>query len=155
MLDSSGMSEDRDSPPASGDDDNVVSDAVTQGIRVRVRSQFLPEHSNARERRWAFSYTVTISNEGGDAATLLARHWVITDATGNVEHVRGPGVVGYQPQLGGGQSFTYTSGAILRTPHGMMQGEYLMERPDGSRFDAIIAPSTRTPASWPARACPR
>jgi ApaG protein len=125
-----------------------VSDAVTQGIRVRVRSSFLPEHSNARERRWAFSYTVTITNEGSEAATLLARHWEITDAGSNVEHVRGPGVVGYQPHLAGGQSFTYTSGAILRTPHGMMQGEYLMERADGSRFDASIAPfALATPES--------
>ena len=128
--------------------DDPVSDAVTQGIRVRVRSQYLPEHSNPRERRWAFSYTVTISNEGGEAATLLARHWVITDAQGTIEHVRGPGVVGYQPQLVAGQSFTYTSGAILRTPHGMMHGEYVMERGDGTRFDANIAPfALATPES--------
>lgn len=119
--------------------DDPPSDAVTQGIRVCVKAQYLPEHSSARERRWAFSYTVTVTNEGSDAATLLARHWVITDAAANVEHVRGPGVVGYQPHLAGGQSFTYTSGAILRTPHGMMQGEYLMERSDGTRFDASIA----------------
>ena len=116
------------------------SDAITQGIRIRVKAQYLPEHSSARDRRWAFSYTVTVTNEGSDAATLLARHWIITDGVGNVEHVRGPGVVGYQPHLAGGQSFTYTSGAILRTPHGMMQGEYLMERSDSTRFDASIAP---------------
>ena len=124
------------------DDDatsDLASDAVTQGIRVRVRSQFLPDHSNPKERRWMFSYTVTITNEGSEPVTLLARHWVITDATGNVEHVRGPGVVGYQPHLTGAQSFTYTSGAILRTPHGLMQGEYLIERADGTRFDASIA----------------
>ena len=134
---------DRDAPQ-----NDLVSDAVTQGIRVRVRSQYLPEHSSARERRWAFSYTVTITNEGNEAATLLARHWLITDAGGNIEHVRGPGVVGYQPHLAGGQSFTYTSGAILRSAHGMMQGEYLMERSDGSRFDASIAPfALATPES--------
>jgi ApaG protein len=143
------MTEPTDKAAGAADDANdLVSDAVTQGIRVRVRSQFLPEHSNARERRWAFSYTVTITNEGTEAATLLARHWIITDAASNVEHVRGPGVVGYQPHLGGGQSFTYTSGAILRTPHGMMQGEYLMERADGTRFDANIAPfALATPES--------
>lgn len=130
------------------DDTESGSDAVTEGIRVQVRSQFLPEHSSPQERRWAFSYTVTITNEGKDGATLLARHWVITDATGNEEHVRGPGVVGHQPSLARGQSFTYQSGAILRTPHGMMQGEYLMERPDGSRFDANIAPfALATPES--------
>ena len=134
----------RDRPESGGD----VEDAVTQGIRVSIRSQFLPEHSSAPERRWAFSYTVTISNEGTELATLLARHWVITDASGHVEHVRGPGVVGYQPRLEAGQSFTYTSGAILRTSHGTMQGEYLMERADGSRFDANIAPfALATPES--------
>jgi ApaG protein len=128
--------------------DGPPGDAVTQGIRVRVNAQYLPEHSSARERRWAFSYTVTVINEGPDAATLLARHWIITDGGGNIEHVRGPGVVGYQPALAGGQSFTYTSGAILRTPHGMMHGEYLMERSDGTRFDANIGPfALATPES--------
>lgn len=130
------------------DDEVPSSDATTQGIRVRVRAAYLPEHSTPAERKWAFSYTVTVENQGTEAATLLARHWVITDAGGNEEHVRGPGVVGYQPQLAAGQSFTYTSGAVLRTPHGMMQGEYLMERPDGSRFDAGIAPfALATPES--------
>ena len=139
------MSEPADNSPPS---DEPLSDAVTQGIRVRVKAQYLPEHSSARDRRWAFSYTVTVTNEGTEAATLLARHWIITDGSNNVEHVRGPGVVGYQPQLAGGQSFTYTSGAILRTAHGMMQGEYLMERADGTRFDASIAPfALATPES--------
>ncbi len=108
------------------------------GIVVRVESAFLPEHSAPRDGRWAFSYTVTIVNDGPDAATLLARHWIITDGNGDVEHVRGPGVVGYQPALKPGQSFSYTSGAILKTPRGIMQGEYLMQRPDGSRFEADI-----------------
>ncbi|MCC7074251.1 MAG: Co2+/Mg2+ efflux protein ApaG [Deltaproteobacteria bacterium] len=130
------------------DDAEGSSDAVTDGIRVQVRANFLPEHSSPQERRWAFSYTVTISNEGVEGATLLARHWVITDATGSEEHVRGPGVVGHQPALSAGQSFTYQSGAILRTSHGVMQGEYLMERADGSRFDASIAPfALATPES--------
>ncbi len=137
-----------DDRPLSDDPPPTDADAVTQGIRIKVKAQFLPEHSSGRDRRWAFSYTVTVTNEGAEAATLLARHWIITDGAGNVEHVRGPGVVGYQPHLAGGQSFTYTSGAILRTPHGMMQGEYLMERADGTRFDASIAPfALATPES--------
>lgn len=109
-------------------------------IRVGVQACWLPEHSAPSEMRWAFSYTVTVTNDGTDTATLLARHWVITDGDGSVEHVRGPGVVGYQPALKAGQSFTYTSGAILKTPDGMMSGEYLMVRPDGSRFEAVIPP---------------
>lgn len=117
-----------------------MSEALTKGIRVRVEPQWLPEHSAPRERRWAFAYTVTITNEGDEAATLLARHWIITDAHGEVEEVRGPGVVGYQPNLKKGQSFTYTSGAILKTSQGTMAGEYLMVRPDGSKFEAKITP---------------
>lgn len=118
----------------------AMPDAVTCGIRVRVDATWLPEHSAPGELRWAFSYTVTITNESDEPATLLARHWVITDGNGAVEHVRGPGVVGYQPALTTGQSFRYTSGAILKTPSGMMEGEYLMARADGTRFEALIPP---------------
>jgi ApaG protein len=114
--------------------------AEDHGIRVRVDASWLPEHSAPADGRWAFSYTVTITNDGDEPATLLARHWIITDGNGDVEHVRGPGVVGYQPALRSGQSFTYTSGAILKTAMGMMQGEYLMVRPDGTRFEAEIPP---------------
>lgn len=117
-----------------------MSEAVTQGIRVKVDAQWLAEHSAPQEHRWAFSYTVTITNEGEEPATLLARHWLITDGRGQVEHVRGPGVVGYQPALNKGQSFTYTSGAILRTASGMMEGEYTMVRSSGEQFEAVIAP---------------
>lgn len=113
---------------------------VTEGIRVLVEAEWLPDHSVPAKHRWAFSYTVTITNEGRQTATLIARHWVITDGEGETEEVRGPGVVGHQPALGGGQSFTYTSGAILKTPHGTMAGEYLMVRPDGSKFEADIPP---------------
>ena len=125
-------------------DDAFSSDTITRGVRVQVTSAFLPAQSvvdgAAAERRWAFAYTVTITNEGRDTVTLVARHWVITDGNGNVDHVRGPGVVGFQPTLTSGQSHTYSSGAVLRTPHGTMHGEYLMERADGSRFEALIAP---------------
>ena len=120
--------QDEETPPISDE----------HGIQVRVEARWLEEHSAPQDRRWAFAYTVTISNQGKEPATLLARHWVITDGKGEVEHVRGPGVVGYQPSLSEGQSFTYTSGAILKTAHGMMEGEYLMVRPDGTRFEAPI-----------------
>jgi ApaG protein len=125
-------------------DDAFTSDTVTRGVRVQVKSAFLPAQSVAdgavADRRWAFAYTVTITNEGRDTVTLVARHWVITDGNSRVEHVRGPGVVGFQPTLASGQSHTYSSGAVLRTPQGTMHGEYLMERADGSRFEALIAP---------------
>lgn len=125
-------------------DEGPGSEEVTEGIRVRVTSSFLADQSVVEgpdvDRRYAFSYTVTVTNEGRQAATLLARHWEIVDGAGKTEHVRGPGVVGFQPSLGEGQSFTYTSGAVLRTPMGTMQGEYLMERVDGTRFEARIAP---------------
>jgi ApaG protein len=125
-------------------DDAFSSDTTTRGVRVQVTSKFLPAQSAPdaplAERRFAFAYTVTISNDSGDVVTLVARHWVIVDGNGLVEHVRGPGVVGFQPTLEQGQSFTYSSGAVLRTAQGTMQGEYLMERADGSRFEAAIAP---------------
>ncbi|MBM4280880.1 MAG: Co2+/Mg2+ efflux protein ApaG [Deltaproteobacteria bacterium] len=125
-------------------DDGFGSDTTTRGVRVQVTSKFLPAQSAVdappAERRFAFAYTVTITNDGEDTVTLVARHWVITDGHGAVDHVRAPGVVGFQPTLGPGQSFTYSSGAVLRTPQGTMHGEYRMERADGSRFDADIAP---------------
>jgi ApaG protein len=125
-------------------DDPFASDYLTSGIRVQVTSKFLAAQSAVdtppQERRWAFAYTVTITNEGQETVTLVARHWVITDGNGAVEHVRGPGVIGFQPTLQAGQAFTYSSGAVLRTPQGVMHGEYLMERTDGSRFAATIAP---------------
>jgi ApaG protein len=117
-----------------------MSEAVTQGIRVTVRSAFLPERSSARTRQYVFAYTVTIANEGGEPAQLVTRHWIITDGNGNVQEVRGDGVVGQQPALAPGESFEYTSGCVLETPHGTMRGSYQMVRPDGRRFDAEISP---------------
>lgn len=116
-----------------------VSTAVTQGLRVTVRSRYLPEQSSPAERRYVFAYTVRIENEAGPRAQLRSRHWVITDGSGHVEEVRGPGVVGQQPQLAQGESFEYTSGCILKTGHGTMHGSYQMERDDGTTFDADIA----------------
>jgi len=115
------------------------SEAVTQGIRVEVESDHWPERSQPQSGRFAFAYRVTVENVGTEAATLRNRHWLITDATGKVEEVRGEGVVGKQPRLGPGQRFEYASWAPLRTPYGAMCGSYEMERPDGSTFDAEVA----------------
>jgi ApaG protein len=118
------------------------SEAITNGIRVRVVSQYLPDHaaSEPRERQWFFTYTVRISNEGLDTVQLMSRHWIITDANGRDEEVRGPGVVGAQPVLAPGESFEYTSGCPLRTAFGTMRGTYQMVSDDGQEFDAEIAP---------------
>jgi len=115
-----------------------MSNTQTDRVRVIVKAAFWPERSSPDNNQWAFTYAVTVKNEGTRAATLRARHWVITDANGRVEEVRGEGVVGKQPRLEGGDSFEYTSWAMLRTPFGTMRGEYLMERIDGSRFEAKI-----------------
>lgn len=116
-----------------------MSDTVTDGIRVRVKASFWPERSSAESGQWAFTYTITISNEGSRVATLRTRHWLITDAHGRTEEVKGPGVVGKQPRLEPGQTFEYTSWAMLKTPFGLMRGSYQMEREDRSMFDARIA----------------
>lgn len=116
-----------------------MSEALTDGVRVTVKPGFWPERSSPDKGQWAFTYTVRIKNEGTRAATLRARHWVITDATGRVEEVRGEGVVGKQPRLEPGEAFEYTSWAMIRTPFGSMRGEFLLERVDGSRFEAKIA----------------
>lgn len=114
-----------------------MSTAITQGIRVTVKSRFLPEQSSPG--RWAFAYTVRIENLGQQSAQLRSRHWVITDGNGKREEVRGDGVVGQQPSLRPGEKFEYTSGAVLQTPHGSMQGSYRMVGEDGKSFDAEIA----------------
>ncbi len=93
-------------------------------------------------KKWVFAYTVLISNEGEVAAQLISRHWVITDAHGHEEHVQGDGVVGRQPNLLPGTTHEYSSFCPLPTPHGAMRGTYRMVRPDGSSFDAVIAPFT-------------
>jgi ApaG protein len=122
----------------------TVSTATTDGIRVTVNAVYVPEQSSPRMRRYVFAYTVKIANEGGATAQLRSRHWVITDGEGKVEEVRGPGVVGQQPTLNPGEEFEYTSGCVLQTPRGEMRGTYQMHRPDGSAFDANIAPFSLT-----------
>jgi ApaG protein len=109
-------------------------------IRVDVETSYVDEQSDPNERRYVFSYTITIRNEGAVPARLLTRHWIITDANGKVQEVRGDGVVGEQPHLKHGQGFRYSSGAVLETPVGAMQGSYEMIDDEGQRFDAPIQP---------------
>jgi ApaG protein len=116
-----------------------MSTAVTDGIKVTVKSQYVPHQSAPQSKRYVFAYTVRIDNEGGLTAQLKSRHWVITDGNGKVEEVRGPGVVGQQPLLRPGEHFEYTSGCVLETPRGTMEGSYQMRCPDGRTFDAKIA----------------
>jgi ApaG protein len=119
-----------------------TSEAVTRGIRVHVESEYAPERSQPSQRQWFFVYTITISNESSDTVQLLTRHWIITDGTGHVEQVQGPGVVGKQPVLAPGEAFTYTSGAELASAFGVMEGSYQMVTDGGDQFDVRIAPFT-------------
>jgi ApaG protein len=118
----------------------TTSSAVTEGIAVRVQSQYLADQSSPKDDRFVFAYTITIANQGTQTAQLKTRHWIITDGRGGVEEVRGDGVVGEQPRLAPGQSFQYTSGCVLTTSVGTMHGTYRFWRDDNSYFDAVIAP---------------
>jgi ApaG protein len=115
---------------------------TTRGIRIEVRSEFLPERSSVRDGSYLFQYHVRISNVGSEQAQLISREWIITNADGEVERVKGPGVVGEQPVLPPGASFEYTSYCPLKTAVGSMQGSYQMVTASGERFDAAIAPFT-------------
>ncbi len=115
---------------------------TTRGIEVLVRSRYVPERSMPEQGQWFFAYTVRIHNQGTEIVQLVSRHWVITDAHGRVEEVRGPGVVGEQPILEPGASFEYTSACPLGTPFGTMHGSYQMRVRGGEEFDAEIAPFT-------------
>jgi ApaG protein len=117
-----------------------MSTALTNGIMVTVKSEYIPERSSLSSRQYAFSYTVRIENQGDETAQLRSRHWIITDGNGNVQEVRGDGVVGEQPLIGPGSHFEYTSWCVIATPSGSMRGTYQMVRPDGDGFDAEIAP---------------
>jgi len=109
-------------------------------IDVSVATRYLPEQSLPEQNRFAFAYTVTIVNNGALPAQLLSRHWVITDGDGRVQEVRGAGVVGQQPHIEAGASHTYSSGTVMATHVGIMQGSYAMLAEDGKRFEASIAP---------------
>lgn len=106
---------------------------------MSVATQYLPDQSEPESGHFTFAYTITIVNTGSVAAQLVSRHWIITDADGDVEEVRGLGVVGHQPLLQPGQSFEYSSGCVLETPVGTMRGSYQMTAEDGTQFEAPIA----------------
>jgi ApaG protein len=109
-------------------------------IDVSVVTRFLKEQSDPENDRFAFAYTITVQNNGSVTAKLMSRHWLITNGDGQVEEVRGAGVIGQQPLIEPGKSHTYSSGAVISTKVGTMQGTYQMFAEDGKRFDAIIAP---------------
>jgi ApaG protein len=111
-------------------------------LEISVATQFLDEQSDPDGERYVFAYTIRIRNLGRLPAQLLDRHWLITDGNGKVEEVRGEGVVGEQPRLEPGEAFTYTSGAVLQTAVGTMEGSYHMSGDDGTEFDAPIPPFT-------------
>lgn len=113
-------------------------EAETRGVKVRVAPSFLPEHSDPDERRFVWAYTVEIVNLGRETVQLVDRRWIITDAQGRVEEVKGPGVVGDQPTLEPGDRYQYTSGCPLPTDSGAMVGSYGMVTDEGERFEAAI-----------------
>jgi ApaG protein len=109
---------------------------------VSVETAYLPDQSNPDDNKYAFAYTITISNVGSIAAQLISRHWIITDANNHVQEVKGLGVIGAQPLLQPNQQFEYTSGTLLATPVGSMRGTYKIVAEDGTMFDAEIEPFT-------------
>ena len=111
---------------------------MTTPIDIQVKTVYLPEQSEPEANRFVFRYTITIANQSDVTAQLISRYWLITDAADRVQEVRGLGVIGEQPHILPGEAYTYTSGAILETQTGIMQGSYEMHRPDGSHFTAEI-----------------
>lgn len=116
----------------------VDSDRTTQGIRVRARAHFVAEHSDPDHDQYLFVYRITMDNRGSERARLKSRHWIIVDANGQREEVRGPGVVGEHPLLAPGESFEYQSRCPLPTPWGTMEGSYRFVRDDGAEFDVAV-----------------
>jgi ApaG protein len=108
-------------------------------FEVAVTTQYIAEQSDPSEDSYAFAYTITVNNTGRIPAQLISRHWVIVDASGHTEEVKGLGVVGHQPLLKPGESFQYSSGCRLRTPTGTMHGSYFCVAEDGERFEAPVA----------------
>ncbi|HEX5392573.1 MAG TPA: Co2+/Mg2+ efflux protein ApaG [Rhodocyclaceae bacterium] len=115
-----------------------MAEATNYQIQVQVRSEYLPDQSNPEANRYTFAYHITITNTGSVTTQLISRHWIITDAEGQVQEVRGLGVVGEQPLLRPGETYEYSSGSTFATPVGTMRGTYQMTAEDGTRFDAEI-----------------
>ncbi|WP_339339691.1 Co2+/Mg2+ efflux protein ApaG [uncultured Oceanicoccus sp.] len=111
---------------------------IDNPISIHVDTHYIPQQSSPDEQRYAFAYTITISNHGVEPVKLISRHWVITDGDGKVEEIRGDGVIGEQPTIKPGHSYRYTSGALLETAVGTMKGSYRMESASGKIFDAPI-----------------
>jgi len=130
------------SPTRTGGQGSYTNDTTTRGIRIEIKSTYLSERSSPRDSQYLFAYQVRISNVGTETAQLVSREWVITNAEGDVERVKGHGVVGEQPVLPPGGAFEYTSYCPLKTAVGSMQGSYQMVTGDGERFDAQIMPFT-------------
>ncbi len=107
-------------------------------IETSVETNYIEEESSVEQEHYVFSYTVTIKNTGKEPAKLISRHWIITDANGRIQEVRGKGVIGQQPHLKPGESYTYTSGTMMETAIGFMQGSYQMVADDDTKFDAAI-----------------
>ncbi len=117
-----------------------MSEDLRYQIDVNIVTRYLPEQSQPEQNRFAFAYAVTIHNAGELPDKLLTRHWIITDGNGQVQEVRGAGVIGEQPLIAPGESHRYSSGTLMATKVGTMQGSYQMVADDGQRFDAPIAP---------------
>lgn len=123
-----------------------MSEAVTRNIHVSVETEYAPGRSNPAQSQWFFLYTIRLTNQGHETVQLVSRHWIITDALGDVKEVKGPGVVGKKPVLEPGETFEYTSGCELTTPFGTMRGTYQMVTLDDTReaFDINIPAFTLT-----------
>lgn len=116
----------------------LMSETVTEGIRVRAVASYLPSESFPADGKYLFAYKISIANEGRQNARLLSRHWVIINGNGERDDVEGPGVVGKTPHIAPGEMFEYTSFCPLNTEWGTMEGTYLMQRDDGTTFEAVI-----------------
>jgi ApaG protein len=126
------------------------SDTTTDGVRVRVAAQYVPDQSDPDRRQFVYAYRVLITNAARSGTVkLLSRHWVIRDANNELREVRDPGVVGEQPELAPGQTFEYMSGCPLRTEWGTMEGSYTMRRGDGTEFQARIGRFFLAPTAAP------
>lgn len=114
--------------------------ATTRGVTVRVSPAYLPDQSDPKSGRWVWSYHIRIENDGRQAVQLISRHWIITDARGKIEEVKGLGVVGEQPIVEPGRAYDYVSGCPLETASGLMRGSYRMVDSVGESFDVAIPP---------------